>query len=204
MSELIIDARGMLCPKPLILAKDAIGKLKVGEQMTILIDNQTAKENVCQLLQDHGAETTCREEEGIFTIHVKRNLEDVVSAASGVAPSYSTAVPKPHTIVFTKRTMGFGSEELGEILIKAFINTIGEASPLPGTMIFYNDGIHLAIEGSPVLDALRALETRGVKILVCGTCLDYYGKKHLLQIGLASNMYDILQELTDAGHVIMP
>ncbi|MBN1854579.1 MAG: sulfurtransferase-like selenium metabolism protein YedF [Pirellulales bacterium] len=204
MREPIIDARGQLCPKPLILTRDALRKLAVDQPMTVLIDNQTSKENACRFLKDQGAEFTCTEDNGVFTIRVVKRAQASSSMETDVAQYCTSSTRKPHTIAFNKRTMGFGAEELGEILIKAFINTIREASPLPGSIVFYNDGIHLAIEGSPVIDALRELETIGVKILVCGTCLDYYGKKPLLCVGTASNMYDILQTLTEAGHIITP
>jgi selenium metabolism protein YedF len=100
--------------------------------------------------------------------------------------------------------MGKGPEELGEILIKAFINSIKEVSPLPGAIVLYNSGIFLAIEGSPVIEALTEMETLGVKVLVCGTCLNYFGKKDQLRTGTISNMYSILETLSSAGHVVVP
>ena len=32
-----------------------------------------------------------------------------------------------------------------------------------------------AVEGSPVVDVLKALEAKGVRLILCRTCLDYYG-----------------------------
>ena len=100
--------------------------------------------------------------------------------------------------------MGEGENELGEILIKAFINTIAEVSPLPGAIVFYNSGIFLTVEGSAVLESLQQLEKSGVKILVCGTCLEYYQKKEHIRAGIISNMYTILETLSSAKHIISP
>ena len=100
--------------------------------------------------------------------------------------------------------MGFGPDDLGSILIKAFINTIKEISPLPSALVFYNNGIHLAVEGSTVLEPLQDLQNRAVDILVCATCLDYFKKKASLKVGTASNMFTILETLSNAHHVIAP
>jgi selenium metabolism protein YedF len=202
MSGTTVDARGQLCPKPLIMTKKVLNELASGEDMTIVIDNETSKDNVYRFLQDNGADVTCTEADGVFTIRVKKATDEMPKP--DVQDGRASVVAKPHVIAIKNDKMGFGSDELGQILIHAFINTIQETSPLPGTIVFYNNGVHLAVEGSPVIDALEELESRGVEILVCGTCLDYYGKKELVRVGRVSNLYDILQALTTAGHVIVP
>ena len=67
-----------------------------------------------------------------------------------------------------------GDDDVGRILIQGFCNTIKEADPLPGTLVFYNSGVKLAAEGSSVLPALKSLEESGIKLLLCGTCADYF------------------------------
>jgi len=202
MGNTTIDARGHLCPQPLIMTKKALQDLATDQEMTVLIDNETSKDNVCRFLADNHADATCTEANGVFTIHVKKVTGKMPNVK---VEDYRTAPEtKPHVVAIKNDKMGFGSEELGKILLTAFVNTIRETSPLPGTIVFYNNGIHLAVEGSPVIDSLRELQSRGVKILVCGTCLDYFGKKEQLAVGTISNMYDILEALTSAGHVIMP
>ncbi len=202
MSGRTVDARGLLCPKPLIMTKKALQELLPGEEVTILLDNETSKENVHRFLQDNGADAAWSEADGVFTIRVTKTTDAMQEAEADEYCEVPAA--KPHVIAVKNDKMGFGSEELGQILIQAFVNTIQEASPLPGAIVFYNNGVHLATEGSPLIDSLKELEARGVKILVCGTCLDYYGKKEQLRVGRISNMYDILQALTTAGHVVVP
>ena len=109
-----------------------------------------------------------------------------------------------HVLLIKNDRMGSGPDELGTILMKGFMNVIQEVAPLPGTIIFYNNGIHLTIEGSPVLDTLKELESRGVTILVCGTCLNYFDKKESLEAGKVSNMHEITETLTRARHIIAP
>jgi len=64
--------------------------------------------------------------------------------------------------------MGRGDEELGGILVRAFFHTLGEVKPLPDAIIFFNSGVKLVVEGSPVVEDLQALKTRGIEILACG------------------------------------
>jgi len=201
MSETTVDARGQICPKPLIMTKKALADLAAGREMSVLIDNETSRQNVCRLLEDNGAEATWTEAGGVFTIRVKKISDEMPQTR---AEDYCTPPVRPYAIAVKNDKMGFGSDELGQILIKAFINTIQEAPSLPDAIAFYNNGVHLAVEGSPVIDSLTELQSRGVKILVCGTCLDYFDKTGQLKVGTVSNMYDIIEALTTAEHVVVP
>ncbi|MBF0500013.1 MAG: sulfurtransferase-like selenium metabolism protein YedF [Candidatus Riflebacteria bacterium] len=203
MSEKTVDARGMLCPKPLIMTKKALAELPVGETLTILVDNATARENVTRFLQDNAANPTSSEDKGVFTL-IARKSEPHLASPRAEAYCRPESGTKPFVMVFNHAGMGFGSEELGKILIQACINAVKEVAPLPSTMLFFNGGVHMVCEPSPVLQPLTELESRGVKILVCGTCLDYYELKPKLKVGRISNMYDILQTIATAGSVFTP
>lgn len=98
--------------------------------------------------------------------------------------------------------MGRGDDDLGTILIRAFLRTLNEVEPLPATMIFINAGVKLTVDGSPVLEDLQALEQRGVNILACGTCLGHFELKEKAAIGEISNMYTIVETLLEAGKVV--
>ncbi|MFP4417104.1 MAG: sulfurtransferase-like selenium metabolism protein YedF [Fibrobacterota bacterium] len=202
MNKKIVDARGMLCPKPLIMTKKALNELAVNQTMIVQIDNETSKQNVERFLNDNHMETEVLENNGFFELHVTKREQQL---ASPDAESYCTPEPsKPHVVAVGSDVMGMGDHDLGEILMKAFINTLHEVSPLPGAVVFYNRGIFLALENSPVIDSLKKLHQKGVTILVCGTCADYFDKKSSVKVGITSNMYTILETMTQAGHVIKP
>jgi|WetSurMetagenome_2_1015567.scaffolds.fasta_scaffold161008_2 selenium metabolism protein YedF len=212
MNETIVDARGFTCPKPLIMTKTALTKLEINQKMIVIIDNETSKQNVERFLKDNGATSSCTESAGVFTLSVLKNRADLPrpSAEAYCIPQASSP-PQANrenalapVILFKNDKMGCGPDELGSILIKAFINTIKEISPQPSALVFYNNGIHLAVEESPVIAPLQDLEKRGISILVCGTCLDYFNKKAFLKVGTVSNMYTILETLSNAHHVITP
>lgn len=197
-----VDARGQACPKPLIATKKALAEMPAGETLTILIDNPVSCRNVERFLRDNGMSPGCREENGVFTLTVAKPAGELTRPD---AESYCQVNGRSgHVIVFASNRMGDGSDELGELLIKSFINIIGETEPLPSHIIFYNSGIFLTVEGSTLIDSLRDLEKRGVRVLVCGTCLQYYGRTDSVRVGTVSNMYEILQTMSSAGHLIRP
>lgn len=202
MAEKLIDARGLLCPKPLIMAKKALNAAAPGDMLKILIDNATSHENVVRFLHDNGCSPVSTENGGVFSVQF---ISVPVSATSPDPENYcSPGGGGPYVLVLSRSVMGSGSDELGRILIQACINSLKETAPAPSAILFYNSGVTLACEGSPVLGALKELEAAGVKMLVCGTCLDYFELKPKLQVGRVSNMYDIMQTAASAGKVFAP
>jgi selenium metabolism protein YedF len=99
-------------------------------------------------------------------------------------------------------SLGRGSEELGRILMRSFLQTLELSEVHPQTVILINSGVKLACEGSEVLEDLQELAAKGTEILSCGTCLDYFGIKKKLVVGKVSNMYEILNSLARAGKLI--
>jgi selenium metabolism protein YedF len=197
----IVDARGQLCPKPLILTKQALKEISPGEALSILIDNPTSRQNVERFLHDNGMPSQYTEKDGVFTIVVEKAAEPLTHPD---AASYCASGPRPHIIAFSCDRMGRGSDELGEILMKAFVNTLKETNPLPSHLVFYNSGINLTVEGSSLLETFRELQHKGVVLLVCGTCAEYFKKKESVRVGTISNMYTILETMTAAGHIVQP
>ena len=86
--------------------------------------------------------------------------------------------------------------------MKAFLNTLWDASPRPGKILFMNDGVRLTVEGSDVLDTLHLLENEGVEIYSCGTCLAYYELTDKLDVGQVTNMYETVESLLSSDKVI--
>ena len=116
--------------------------------------------------------------------------------------SAAREVAEPIVLVLSSEHMGHGDEELGHILIRSFLHTLGEVEPRPHTIVLFNSGVKLAVEGSPVLEDLHALAKNGVAILVCGTCLGHYGLKEKLAVGQVSNMYSIAENMLGACRVV--
>ena len=118
-----------------------------------------------------------------------------------------TCIPDARTdtvVVIASDKMGEGAEELGKTLLKAFVFSLTQQDKLPKTILFYNGGAHLTVQGSDSLEDLQDMAARGVEILTCGTCLNHYGLTEQLAVGGVTNMYDIVEKLTHADLVVKP
>jgi selenium metabolism protein YedF len=192
----IVDARGLPCPQPVLLTRDA---LRESNTVTIIVDSDTARHNVTRMAEKAGYTVRAEgQEDGVY-LHISRS-EAAPETAPAPAPAPSGG---PLVLVVPSEFMGRGEhEELGQILIRGFLHTLNEVSPLPNVIIFFNSGVKLTVEGSPVLEDLCNLEAQGVQILICGTCLGYYGLKEKVAVGEISNMYTIAETMLQAGRVV--
>jgi len=100
--------------------------------------------------------------------------------------------------------MGDGEEELGHLLMCNFIKALKDLDKLPAKMVFYNKGVTLGSENSPVIDHLKEIEKMGVTLLLCSTCVKYYSLDEKIKIGTLSNMFEIAQALAAASNVVRP
>ncbi len=105
-------------------------------------------------------------------------------------------------LVFTRYGMGDAPGELQQLLAGKFLALLNDAAHRPSKMLFYTDGVKLACEGSPVLDQLRAFQARGVELIVCQTCLDYYSLREKVAVGIVGGMPDIIEAMQKAEKVI--
>jgi len=87
-------------------------------------------------------------------------------------------------------------------LAAKYFELLTENTHLPAAICFYADGVKLTVTGSPVLAQLKALEEKGVRLILCSTCLDYYGLNDQAQVGIVGGMTDIIEAQTKASKVI--
>jgi len=197
-----VDVRGLPCPRPVISTKKALDEIKEGT-ITVLVDNPESKENVRRFANSQGCKVNVEEKEGVFYLEITKGHPDETEKRSEVEvkEGFKRAINADVVCITTDR-FGTGDEELGEILMKAFLNTLWDYQPRPAKLLFINNGVMLTTEGSEVLDALKLLVKEGVEIFSCGTCLDYYGIKEKLRVGKVTNMYETVDALLTAGKVV--
>ena len=200
-----VNAMGDACPIPVVKAKKAIDALTTDETVEVLVDNETAVENVTKAARSMGFEAT---NEKLGENQYKITVKVVKGAAAPTAEAEEvcccTGGKKNFVVVVGSDKMGCGSEELGRALIKAFLFALTQQDELPGTVIFYNSGVNLTCEGSASLEDLRNLVSQGVSVISCGTCLNFYGLKEKLAVGEVSNMYEIVERQRKADLIIRP
>ena len=197
-----IDVKGKQCPMPLIETKKALKEVADSESLKILIDNPTSAKNVTHFLSDNGIEFTEHKAGEVIELVVNSKGKDLEDTDETAYCSTDPGRPSNYVVLMAKDRIGEGSEELGEALAGAMINTLKSMDPLPDKIIFMNAGINLVVSGSLVLENLRELADNGVDLVVCGTCLDYFGKMDELKVGRVSNMLDILESIKSADKVL--
>ena len=191
-----IDARGKACPQPVILAKK---ELDGGcRDLTVLVDNRAAVENLTRLGNSAGVSVASGEVEGGFFVRLTGE------AKPGELPVIACPTTGNGYAVFVgKDVVGAGDPTLGYNLLKMALYTLAQGDDAPAYLLFMNDGVKLPAGEEPqVLESIQTLIDKGTMVLVCGTCLNFYGLAERLKVGTVSNMYDILGAMQRADKVI--
>ena len=214
-----IDAFGLQCPKPLVLAKKEIDAGR--RAIAVKVDNETAVKNLTRLGEKSGIDVAVEPIDGGWLVSF--DGEDVAADAAGgagaggseagaslsddslaaIATSCSAGAGCGYAVFVGRDTVGDGDRELGLSLMKMALYTLSEADDPPATMLFMNAGVKLVSPGEQqTVESVASLIEQGTEVLVCGTCLDFYGLKEDLAVGEVSNMYDILGRMREAAKVI--
>ena len=113
------------------------------------------------------------------------------------------SVPDSDTVLLvTRNGMGDAEPALQQKLITTYFKLLDENNILPAAICFYANGVQLVVRGSPVLDSLKSLETKGVRLILCSTCLNYLELNEKVQVGIIGGMTDIIEAQFRAGKII--
>ena len=189
-----LNALGMVCPRPVIEAKKILESSQPGDVIRILVDNEIAVENLEKLALQLG--------QGFATSQEKENVYEVLLEVKTLAQTLDSGEGGA-VVVIASDKMG-EDEMLGKLLLKGFIYALTESSTLPEKIIFYNRGALVNTKESPSLQDLEKLASRGVDIMTCGTCLNYFGLEGKLGVGRITNMYDIVEAQMQGRKIIKP
>lgn len=194
-----IDAKGKACPLPVVMAKKEIENGTAN--FDIVVDDMIAVTNIQKLAKTKGALMTYKEQDGCFVVSIttsEENCEECETVINEVVNA-----PKGHwTLFVSKEFMGTGDDVLGKKLIDMFLYTLTETEDLPKNIIFMNGGVKITCFDEQAIEHLKVLNKLGVKIVVCGTCINFFGIEKDLKIGEISNMYEITELLQEAPKVI--
>jgi selenium metabolism protein YedF len=205
MMERTIDCRGMACPLPVVNAKKAADELHDGDVLTVLVDNEIAVQNLQRFASGRGcAANGEKKADNEYAVEITiaggesaQEQDEEITCALDIRK-------KGMLVVLSADTMGSGDPKLGTNLMKAFVFALTKQDQLPETILCYNTGAYLTCEGADTLEDLKLLESEGVTVLTCGTCLDFYGLKEKLAVGSVTNMYDIVERMESAAAIIKP
>jgi selenium metabolism protein YedF len=195
-----VNCIGQKCPLPLINTKKALVAHPT-EDLLIKVDNETSCTNLRSYLADNGIQFTESFDGSIYTIVTGEKPLDLEPKEE--AP-YCTSENQGYIVVLDSNEMGRGDAQLGAILLKGFLTALSEADILPQEIICYNSGVLIAASNSPASEYLKKLHSKGVKVTLCGTCVDFYQIKQDLAIGEISNMLYILGKLSGPLKIVKP
>lgn len=203
----IIDAKGKNCPIPVIMAKKEIDG--GNNSFMVEVDNNIAVQNLQKLANSQGFKSEVKEDKENFKVYFSKDSEidvheedclecnEILDKVEGDKNSLGL-----WSVFIGKDIIGAGNEELGKSLMKMYFYTISEGEELPKSILFMNDGVKVPTLNEQAIEHLKDLENKGVEILVCGACLNFYGLEEKLKVGKVSNMYDITNQMKEAAKVI--
>ena len=195
--SIVLDATKKACPIPFVMAKKELAKNT--PSFTILVDNLPAVANLKRLGDVEGCslviqDTTLPYELHFTQAHVK--TKSVPKNESVTSPALGP------TFYITHDAIGDDSVPLAKNLMQMFLYSLTQSDVTPYAVLLLNKGVFLATEEGQSIDHLRQLQQNGTKVLVCGTCLDFYDKKESLQVGTMCTMYDISETLNESHKVV--
>ncbi|MGI6755741.1 MAG: sulfurtransferase-like selenium metabolism protein YedF [Atopobiaceae bacterium] len=198
-----IDARDLFNPKPVVMALTALGELKPGETLAVLVNDGKAVESLVRLADEQKCKFI-REDEGDYTV-VTLQPSHAVKTANPIekAVSYMDfASADAPIIVFGSEAIGRGDKSLGHILMREIIFDLAHQEVVPKTIVFINSGVKLTIKGSAVIEDLQILADLGTEILSDTVSLDRYGATDELLVGEPIDPYNLARILMGQPGVV--
>lgn len=193
-----VDARGLPCPEPVLQTK-AILQQENPESVTVVVDNAASQQNVQRFLEFQGFQTALQQVGSDYI--VIGNCDKAKLIESYPVAETSNDGTKIMVMCSSDR-IGQGDDKLGLKLMVNFLRTLKEMGDDLWWLVFVNNGVKFTTEDSEVLEDLKAYESAGLKILVCGTCLDHFNLLEKKQVGETTNMLDIVTAMQLADKII--
>jgi selenium metabolism protein YedF len=193
---MLIDARDQGCPKPVMMAEEALSKITEGI-VEVIVDNEASADNLAWYAKNNT----------FFSETVRDGKDWRVKIVKGYTCAPETAAEKPSEaerdllLVVGSDTMG-KEEELGKILMKAYFETMKAYRQIPHTIFFLNAGVKLTTTNADIWPVLKEIESMGVEIYSCGTCLKHYGLEAELKVGHRGTSNHIVEGMKDFSKTV--
>lgn len=187
---MLIDARGQACPKPVLMAEEALSKIDEGI-IEILVDNEASVGNLARFAKKNAFYSETIKEDSYWRVKIVKGYPcEVPMEAEKKEPE------KDILLIIGSDVMG-KEEKLGKILIKAFFETMKVTKEIPHTIFFLNAGVKLTTTNEEIIPILKDIETMGVEIFSCGTCLKHYNIESELKVGYRGTTNHIVEGMKD-------
>ncbi len=208
----IVDLRGLTCPEPVLRTKKLIDDTSI-TCIEALVDNEVNVQNLSRLAGSQNLSVLKEESDDHFRVVLERQNHEQTHDHQQT----KTSVKKPTntdnsagTIVFLSRdTFGEGDHsekghDFSAHLLNLFLQTICQSGHEPRAILMVNSGVKLMDPGGPYIKVLNDLRDKGIEVLACGLCLDFYGLKEKVPVEQVTNMFAICEYLFSADRIISP
>lgn len=205
-----LDCRGLLCPLPIVQLRKLIGELPQGAQIVMRVSTAQTVANVTHFMATYFGVKVHFDPEGDTFVATFDN-PGAGTVPTEVAEGYAcdTTQPAPSAglgadsvILCATDVLGQGDDTLGQVLMKGFLSTLPEWEQLPRAILLMNGGVRLTDDRTGAVSTLQGLVEKGVEILVCGTCVEFFGMAGHVAVGRVTNMYEISLTLARASRVV--
>ena len=198
---MIIDARGLGCPKPVIMAEEALAKIEEGI-VDILVDNEVSVKNLARFATKNGFYSENAREDSYWTVKIVKGYPCEVPTAEPEPEKPEQQVPEKDLFLIIGTDAMGKDEGLGKILMKGLFETMKVYKEIPHTIFFLNTGVRLTTVDEEVIPILKQLDAMGVEIWTCGTCLDYFKLQSQLKVGFRGATTTILEGMKDFRNTV--
>jgi selenium metabolism protein YedF len=198
-----IDARRQVCPRPVMMAEEALSKINEGI-LEVLVDNEDSALNVAGFASQNGLFTETNKVDRDWKVKIIKGYECDASApdnsirGQAASEARNSVLEKKKNLLLVVGSDIMGKEEeLGRILMKAFFETMKVYKQLPHTIFFLNTGVYLTTTNTEIAALLQDVENMGVEIYSCGTCLTKYNLESKLAVGHRGTMNIVVEGMQD-------
>lgn len=201
--SILLNCEGEPCPNPVLRCKQLLDT-QAPDAVRVIVDNEAARDNVSRFLASRGMRVDSAVLDGkLWTVTASRGDQTPAPASERQTATGACPVCAPKILVFlTADRIGRGDDTLGTRLMTNFLNTLPELGDALWRIIMVNGGVRLATDANPAIEKLKSLEAAGVSILVCGTCLEFFGLMDQKVVGQVTNMLDVVTSQQVADKVI--
>ena len=202
MSDITLDCKGLPCPQPVLKCKNSVENGNP-EKLVVIVDNDPARENVSRFLTLKGYCVSFEKAGNEFTVTAVRSADGECAVCEVMSNQEIADLDNQKILVFIAGdVIGSGDDELGGNLMYNFLATLKELGPDLWRIILVNAGVKLAIKGHRCEEELKKLVDSGVSLLVCGTCLEFFGLTEQKGVGETTNMLDVVTSFQLASKTV--
>lgn len=189
----IVDARGLGCPKPIILAEEALSKINEGI-IIVLVDSEVSRDNLKRYAERFGYYYEIDQEDSYWKVKIVKGYTCSIATTDNKPP-------KKLLIIISSDIIG-KDEKLGRILMKAFLETMIAIKQLPDTIFLMNTAVKFTTIDEEFIELFKKIESLGTEIFTCGTCLKYYNLEDHLKVGYRGTTNHFVEGMFDFNKTV--